>query len=701
MNDREPPSWPHERLGELTVELARVCRLTASHHRVAATPAELPVARAAEWVTAIASSIAVEAWPERVTHAQLPERLASADSMIIGIEESSPPRYIAIISGGQRQSRVLSPDGRTLVIATRSLRAAIVREVEAPVAAAAQPLLDAIGELSASRDAVAHVIVDKKLASRVLSTVVRLQVRPAAGVWQRCRRARIPSQVAQFAGAYAAQYALWLLSWWIAGQWALRGMIEWGWVAGWILLFATIVPMQLTCAWLQGMLSMKIGAVIKQRLLISGLSLDVDSLRSHGPSQFLARVLESQVVENGLVHGGFVALLGVIELAYAALILCAGAVGPLHGLLLLAWFGLFVFMGWLYFLRRKQWTIARLAMTHEMAEGMIGNRTRVTQQPPGEWHRSEDDALRRYLARSKSMDDLGVVITPIPWHGWVLVAVVTLLIPISRGSFNTTELAISVGGILLGGRAMGLCLQAFGPIVDAAIAWEQVKRFLRVTPADTAGVPEYAIREADSAGTVDARELVFSYDGRLEPVVRGWSLRIRRGDRVLLEGTSGGGKSTFISLLAGLRESRSGALLIDGVDRPVYGTAAWRRHVVAAPQFHENHVVAETFAFNLLMGKRWPPLLGDVEKARTICAELGLEPLLERMPAGLFQFVGETGWQLSHGERSRLFIARALLQEPDLIILDESFAALDPETLELAFACVKKHARAMLVVAHP
>jgi ABC-type ATPase involved in cell division len=51
------------------------------------------------------------------------------------------------------------------------------------------------------------------------------------------------------------------------------------------------------------------------------------------------------------------------------------------------------------------------------------------------------------------------------------------------------------------------------------------------------------------------------------------------------------------------------------------------------------------------------------------------------MPAGLLQMVGETGWQLSHGERSRLYIARALLQRAELIILDESFAALDPENL--------------------
>jgi ABC-type transport system involved in cytochrome bd biosynthesis fused ATPase/permease subunit len=66
--------------------------------------------------------------------------------------------------------------------------------------------------------------------------------------------------------------------------------------------------------------------------------------------------------------------------------------------------------------------------------------------------------------------------------------------------------------------------------------------------------------------------------------------------------------------------------------------------------------------------------------AETLCRALDLGPLFDRMPTGLLQMVGETDWQLSRGERSRLHIARALWQGAALIILDESFAALDPET---------------------
>jgi ATP-binding cassette subfamily B protein len=169
----------------------------------------------------------------------------------------------------------------------------------------------------------------------------------------------------------------------------------------------------------------------------------------------------------------------------------------------------------------------------------------------------------------------------------------------------------------------------------------------------------------------------------------------------LLEGASGGGKSTLAALLGGLRVPTGGLLLLDGLDRRTLGHAGWRRRVASAPQFHENHVFSGTFAFNLLLGRRWPPEPQDLEAAEALCNDLGLGPLLQRMPAGLQQMVGETGWQLSHGERSRLYVARALLQDAEVVVLDESFAALDPQTLERALTCVLRRARTLIVIAHP
>jgi ATP-binding cassette subfamily B protein len=150
-----------------------------------------------------------------------------------------------------------------------------------------------------------------------------------------------------------------------------------------------------------------------------------------------------------------------------------------------------------------------------------------------------------------------------------------------------------------------------------------------------------------------------------------------------------------------MREPESGLLLANGLDRKTLGRARWRKRIAAAPQFHENHILTETLAFNLLLGREWPPTQADMEEAETVCRELGLSGLLDAMPSGLMQMVGEGGWQLSHGEKSRVFIARALLQSADLVILDESFAALDPENAKLALESTIERAETLLVIAHP
>jgi ATP-binding cassette subfamily B protein len=153
-------------------------------------------------------------------------------------------------------------------------------------------------------------------------------------------------------------------------------------------------------------------------------------------------------------------------------------------------------------------------------------------------------------------------------------------------------------------------------------------------------------------------------------------------------------------VFAGVRVPESGLLLLDGLDGRTLGSLEWRRRIVTAPQFHDNHVFCGSFAYNLLMGRRWPPRQADLEEAEAICRELDLDGVIAKMPAGIQQMVGETGWQLSHGEKSRLYMARALLQDPELVVLDESFASLDPETMRRSLDCVLRRARALLVIGH-
>jgi ATP-binding cassette subfamily B protein len=237
----------------------------------------------------------------------------------------------------------------------------------------------------------------------------------------------------------------------------------------------------------------------------------------------------------------------------------------------------------------------------------------------------------------------------------------------------------------------------------AVIAAERARDFLSAANRpEPAGDPAIAVAAAgpSTSRLLEMRDVTFRYPRRAADALQHAFVKIEEGDRVLLQGSSGSGKSTWVALASGLRLPDSGLLFLRGIDRKTLGDRDWRRRVVAAPQFHENHVFSGTLAFNLLMGRRWPPEPEDLAEAETICRELGLGALLDSMPAGLMQMVGETGWQLSNGEKSRVFLARALLQHADLVVLDETFAALDPETAQQAIDCVLRRASTVLCVAH-
>jgi ATP-binding cassette subfamily B protein len=426
--------------------------------------------------------------------------------------------------------------------------------------------------------------------------------------------------------------------------------------------------------------------------------------------------MESEAVELLAVTAGFQGLTAVIELIAAEIVLTQGVSRALELLLLPLWIGLTLFMAVRYFRRRQRWTELRLSMTNDLTERMVGHRTRLAQEARQKWHEGEDEELERYLELSESTDAAAALLTALAPRGWLVLGTFGLTWAFVASEGLNIKLAISLGGILLGYRALKRISTGLVMMADAVISWQKVaplfeaaaRRQLQGSPAVAlTPVPRNDSKDDTRDGengkdpVMEAHDLVFRYQDRGEPVLKGCSLTIRRGERLLLEGPSGGGKSTLASLLVGLRVPQSGLLLLHGLDRQTLGDQGWRQRVVSAPQFHENHVLSETFAFNLLMGRRWPPREEDMREASAICNELGLEPLLNKMPAGMLQMVGETGWQLSHGERSRVYIARALLQGAEVVIFDESFAALDPENVKLALDCVVRRANTLLVVAHP
>jgi ATP-binding cassette subfamily B protein len=672
-----------------------------------------------QWIEAAAAWLDVEAEPVNAFYTEIGPLLLGAGPALLRLPCDGEPCFLALLGGRRRAVSVLGPDLRVYPVPLDLIRAGLCQRLEARFAADVDRLLDAAGIPARRRARARQAILREWLSEARIGGGWLLRLPPDARSWRLARHTHVVRRVLALLAVYAVQYLLVLLSWWILGRGALQGVLDRGWLFGWVLLLFTQVPLGLLSTWLAGLLAIDVGGLLKQRLLAGALRLDTEQIRHQGVGQLLGRVFESEAVEALALSSGFTGLLAGIELIMAAVVLRLGVGGWLHVGLLLGWLALTFLVGLRYYHYRRRWTeggrpadllaglrVGRLGMTHDLIERMVGHRTRLAQQARERWHVGEDEALDRYIELSRAMDQTAALMAVMS-RGWLALALLGLVPALVSGRGTLGSLAVGLGGVLLAYQALRKVSMGLTQIVDAAIAWSQVAPlFHAAAQTDTPGALQLTSGPhvgggADGQPILDAQALVFRYHERAEPVLRGCSLRIYPGDRLLLEGPSGGGKSTLAALLVGLRLPQSGLLLLHGLDRHTLGVEGWRRRVVAAPQFHENHVFAGTFAFNLLMGGQWPPRPSDLEAATAICRELGLGDLLDQMPAGMLQIVGETGWQLSHGERSRLYIARALLQGADLIVLDESFAALDPENLHRCLRCVLERAPALLVIAHP
>jgi ATP-binding cassette subfamily B protein len=664
------------------------------------------------WVEASARWLGVEAEPLLVTHAEVESLLLRSHPSLLRIPGED--RLLAAV--GRRGDRVtlITPDLATASVPVAFLRDLLCRVVEAPLEAQLEtwlaPIVGSPRRRQRARSALSRELLDKTIVTRCW--LVRIP--PGASFVQQLRFEGVVGRMAMVLAAHGAQLLMGLAAWYTLASGAYGGGIDRDWLVAWALLMAGAVPVQIFTSAVQAEVVLGTSVLLKRRVLAGTLRVAPDVLRRDGAGQLLGRALDASAVEVLATSGGLFAVLALVEVVVVAVVAALGPGGALRAIAFVLWTALTMWLCWRAHLRAQRWTHVRRELTSDLVEQMVGHRTRLAQQAPAKWHDGEDEALDRYLGASTAMDAGDLLARAMP-QAWFVVGLLTILPGIADGTSGAGGLAVAVGSLLLGGAALGRLTSGAAQISSVATAWREVKPLydaaaapeIRPSPVFVAshlvgtGDPDARSPVASDVPLVDATDLVYAYDRRPQPVLREGSMQIRRGDHILLEGPSGGGKSTFASLLAGLRRPSSGLLLLEGLDWQTVGPDGWRRGVAAAPQFHENHVLSETFLFNLLMGRRWPPSMRDIADATEICRELGLGDLLKRMPAGLMQMVGETGWRLSHGECSRLYIARALLQDAKVVVLDESFAALDPGTVEECLRCVLKRAPAVVVIAHP
>lgn len=629
-------------------------------------------------ITEAAAVVGLDAEEVTSTYAEVDSVVRRAAPAVVRVVGGG---VLALLRAGHRSSVVMAPDGSARTVDTTVVSSTLCESVDAQRGAEADRLLAEAEVPPVRRPRARAALLREILVGTPVAGLWRLRLPAGASFPAHLGAAGIPRRAGALVALFAAQYATWIASWWILGRWVMGGGLGFDWLLAWAALLLALVPMRLLATWLQGRVAIVGGALLKARLLAGALGSDPDDVRGDGAGRLLGRVLESEAVESLALGGGVLGLVASLELAAAAFVLAAAPSGGVLLGLLVAWIAAGAVLSRSYLSARRSWTDARLGMTHALVERMTGHRTRLAQEAPERRHEGEAESLASYEASSTRMDGAATLLSAIP-RAW-LVTGACVMAPV----FGSGGAAVAIGGVLLAFRALQRGVAGLADLATAAIAWREVAPLFRAA----ARPAEAALAVGGENAVVEARDVVFRHRGRPTPVLAGASLTMRQGDRVLLEGPSGAGKSTFAAILAGLRRPESGAVVV----------AREGMRIASVPQFHENHLMTGSFLFNLLVGRAWPAGADDEREAASLCAELGLGPLLASMPAGIQQVVGEGGWQLSHGERSRLYLARALLQGADLLLLDESFAALDPESLALAMRCVMRRAPTVLVIAHP
>jgi len=295
----------------------------------------------------------------------------------------------------------------------------------------------------------------------------------------------------------------------------------------------------------------------------------------------------------------------------------------------------------------------------------------------------------------------------------VMMSSVALALVLWKGGRLTKEGLMEVGTLsVFMSYALGMLdpLQNIIRTLSAALGIqvniERLTRLLGEMP-EVADAPEVSAIYGDTfspkkenweplLGDVEFRDVTFRYPDGDENVLEHFSLKVKRGTNVAIVGETGAGKSTLVNLVCRFYEPTEGQLLIDGRDARERSQQWLHSHIGYVLQ--TPHLFSGTVRENLCYGR---PDATD-EEIREAVRLVGAAPVIERMGQGLDSDVGEGGGMLSAGEKQLLSLARALLADPAILILDEATSSIDTVTekaLQSAIATVIR-GRTSFVIAH-
>ena len=237
-------------------------------------------------------------------------------------------------------------------------------------------------------------------------------------------------------------------------------------------------------------------------------------------------------------------------------------------------------------------------------------------------------------------------------------------------------------------NASGLLSQYYAVMASA----ERLQQVDEVMPEEELSLPADRRALADGFRRLVLSDVSFAYD-EATPVLSGVNLTVARGECVALVGASGIGKSTLMKLILAIHPCSKGSIVLDG-DTSLPVSAASRRLMAYVPQ--GNTLISGTLRQNIAFFREV-----DEESLTEVIRRACLEEFVESLPEGLDTAIGENGFGVSEGQAQRIGIARALLHDAPLLLLDECTSALDPQTEEQLLGNLRGlRDKAVLLISH-
>jgi ABC-type multidrug transport system fused ATPase/permease subunit len=266
----------------------------------------------------------------------------------------------------------------------------------------------------------------------------------------------------------------------------------------------------------------------------------------------------------------------------------------------------------------------------------------------------------------------------------------------SKGQLQISELIAFILYSAFVGASFGGIAELYAQIQKAIGSLERVFEILDEKP-EILDITDHHILTSRIEGDVVFENLAFTYPSRKEiRVLKSINLSVKKGETIAIVGPSGSGKSTIVSLLLRFYDPESGAIIIDGKDAREYPLTQLRNNMAIVPQ--DVLLFGGTIYENIAYGKPGATAAEIVEAARKANA---LE-FINTFPEKLETIVGERGVKLSGGQRQRIAIARAVLKDPSILILDEATSSLDSESERVVQEALDKLmvGRTSFVIAH-